>query len=850
MGILKKHPTLFLGIGITVLFLGLGFFRVEFLDTMGLKFYDVMMNLRTDPKETSNIVLIDIDDDSIEKLGRWPWPRSLIADGILKINSGNPKVIGLNIIYSEPEESTGLKELQNLEKLFTTTLMDAAGENGRKFFRAMGDARIRLDNDRMLAEALEGSGKVVLPVFFRESAVVAEEKRETKGPLFDQSIQNISNPEGYPVPRANEIILPIPQLFKTSKGIGHINFVPDIDGTLRRERLLYEYRGLYIPSYTLKLAALYMNMPLKKIRADLGSAIYLGSLEIPTTFWSEMLVSFKGARGSFKKFSYFDVITDKVPVNIFKNKLVLVSPSAAGIINPLNTPTDTYMPLGEFSANTIWSILNKKFVQEPSWGDMAELLMILFLGLVITLALPRLKAMFSGITFAALLILLTGGSAYFFVSKGLWVRVTYPLLQLTLGYIGVTSIKYFVTEVRKEKVEGESAETNRQLGVSFQSQGMLDMAFDKFRRVPVDDEMKDILYNLSLDYERKRQFNKAVAVYEYIEKHDAKFKDVTDRKTKLRQASETMMFRDDFLGGPPPDDGLLTTGTDTRPTLGRYEILKQLGKGAMGIVYLGQDPRINRTTAIKTFRFADDISQEEIDKMKETFFREAESAGTLSHPNIVTIYDAGDEQDLAYIAMEFLEGEDLEKYTKKEYLLPMRKIIDYAADIAEALDYAHQKGIVHRDIKPANIMLLNSGVVKITDFGIARITATSQTQTGVVKGTPYYMSPEQFSGEKVDGRSDIFSLGTMAFQLLTGELPFYGESPPVLMHKIMNVPHPNPRIINPKIFKPLVSILDKALEKDKENRYSKASLMAAHLRELGKKIDALMMKKKGQISAK
>ena len=407
----------------------------------------------------------------------------------------------------------------------------------------------------------------------------------------------------------------------------------------------------------------------------------------------------------------------------------------------------------------------------------------------------------------------------------------------------MVSIKYFVTETRKEKVESESAETNRMLGLSFQSQGMLDMAFDKFRRVPVDDEMKDVFYNLALDYERKRQFNKAAAVYEHIEAEDSKFKDVREKKQKLIQASETMVFGDGVLG-TSRGDALLTTGTGTRPTLGRYEVVKQLGKGAMGIVYLGKDPRINRTTAIKTFRFPDDFKPEEIENLKETFFREAESAGTLSHPNIVTIYDAGEEQELAYIAMEFLEGEDLEKYTSKENLLPLRKVVDYVADIADGLDYAHQKGIVHRDIKPANIMLLKSGAVKITDFGIARITATSQTQTGIVKGTPFYMSPEQFSGEKVDGRSDIFSLGTMMFQLLTGALPFTGDSPSVLMNKIMNVPHPDPRKFNPKIVKPLVVVINNALVKDREKRYQKASKMSAHLREIGKRIDAALAKKK------
>jgi len=844
MGILKKHPTFFMGFGITILFLGLWFFRLDFLDTLELKSYDLMTKFRGDAGASSDVVIVDIDNDSIEKLGRWPWPRSILAKGINKINTGKPRVIGLNIILSEPEESYVLKELKNLKELFSKNVLAHSGEHGSMFLQVMNDVEIKLDNDKKLADAIKESGNVVLPVFLKESSVVAGETIETDEFLINQSIQNIRSPAGALFPRSDGITLPIPAFLKNSKGIGHINLFYDSDGTARRERPVFEYHGIYIQSYALKLAALYLNVPNNKIRADLGSAIYLGSLKIPTTLDTEILISFKGPTGSFKRYSFFDVINDKIPPSVFQNRLVLISPSAAGIMNPLSTPTDSTMPVGEFSANTVWSILNNSSIQKPQWDNQAQLIIILVLGIIITFILPRSKAMVASITFMVLLIFLIGGSSYFFVAKGLWVRTAYPLMQLILGYIGIISLKYLVTESKKEKVEGESAESNRMLGLSFQSQGMLDMAFDKFRRVPVDDQMKDTLYNLALDYERKRQFNKAAVVYEYIEKHDKKFKDVVEKKAKLMHASETMILGNGLLGTGSPEDDLLATATDTRPTLGRYEVLKQLGKGAMGIVYLGQDPRINRTTAIKTFRFGDDFDPEDVKEMKEKFFREAESAGTLSHPNIVTIYDAGDEHDLAYIAMEYLEGENLEKYTKKEHLLPMLRVIDYVADIANALDYAHQKGIVHRDIKPANIMLLNTGIVKITDFGIARITAISQTQTGIVKGTPYYMSPEQFSGLKVDGRSDIFSLGTMLFQLLTGKLPFYGENPAALMNNIMNTPHPNPKSLNTKIVTPLVTIIDKGLEKDREKRYQRASQMSAHLREVRKKIDAAIAKKK------
>ncbi len=277
--------------------------------------------------------------------------------------------------------------------------------------------------------------------------------------------------------------------------------------------------------------------------------------------------------------------------------------------------------------------------------------------------------------------------------------------------------------------------------------------------------------------------------------------------------------------------------------IGRYEILRLIGKGAMGEVFLGRDPRINRLTAIKTVRFEDNFAEDEINGIKDKFFREAESAGTLSHANIVTIYDAGEDRDLAYIAMEYLEGVTLLRFTRAKRLLPVRKTIRYITRIAEALDYAHGQGIVHRDIKPANVMVLKSGHIKLTDFGIARITASSHTQTGVVKGTPYYMSPEQFSGAKVDGRSDIFSLGTMLFQLLTGSLPFFSESPAVLMNQIMNFPHPNPRAINPQVMPAIIPIVDRALEKQADRRYARASQMAADLAHLDQRIKSYLKRK-------
>jgi serine/threonine-protein kinase len=216
----------------------------------------------------------------------------------------------------------------------------------------------------------------------------------------------------------------------------------------------------------------------------------------------------------------------------------------------------------------------------------------------------------------------------------------------------------------------------------------------------------------------------------------------------------------------------------------------------------------------------------------------------LSHPNIVTIYDVGEDLDLSYLAMEYLEGESLEAFARKDNLMPIRKGIDVTAQVCDALAYAHNHGIVHRDIKPANIMILKNGLVKVTDFGIARATASSKTRTGVIKGTPYYMSPEQISGMKVDGRSDIFSLGIVFYQLLTGELPFGGENLAAIMYQITTVEPEPPTTHNPKIYKAAVAILNRALEKSLESRYQNAKQMGDHLRLLAQKLDELKGKAK------
>jgi serine/threonine-protein kinase len=276
----------------------------------------------------------------------------------------------------------------------------------------------------------------------------------------------------------------------------------------------------------------------------------------------------------------------------------------------------------------------------------------------------------------------------------------------------------------------------------------------------------------------------------------------------------------------------LRNGHAAPKALGRYKIVKEVGRGAMGVVYLGKDPTIQRFVAIKTMRLDELDNMDEVKQFRERFFREAESTGRLSHPNIVTVYDAGEQEGLAFIAMEYLEGMTLNTYCQKTVLLPAKQALQITGTVADALDYAHSQGVIHRDIKPANIMIMKNRIVKVMDFGIAKLASSSKTQARMILGTPRYMSPEQAIGKSVDGRSDVFSLGIVLFELLTGEKPFDAENMPALVMRIMKAPHPPLNKYRRDLPSRVQTILDRALQKEIVNRYRHAADMAQDLREL------------------
>jgi eukaryotic-like serine/threonine-protein kinase len=365
------------------------------------------------------------------------------------------------------------------------------------------------------------------------------------------------------------------------------------------------------------------------------------------------------------------------------------------------------------------------------------------------------------------------------------------------------------------------------------------------------------LYTLGNQLERRGRAPQATAVYRHLARFDNTYRDVGERLKRLMDAE-----RSKPKSAPAPPDKSLANATPaitpvkppvaaagappagtTAPAapetqrLGRYQLEREIGRGAMGIVYLGRDTAINRMVAIKAIPLASEFSDAELVEARSRFFREAETAGRLNHPNIVTIYDVGEERGLAYIAMEYLKGRHLSDYAKSNNLMEPRKVLDVIGRTAAALGFAHKQQVVHRDIKPANLMYdPSTDVLKITDFGIARLSGAGSTRTGIVLGTPSFMSPEQLEGRTVTGHSDLFSLGVSLFQLLTGQLPFAADSMTGLMQQIAEAPHPPLRAFRPDLPACVESVIDRALAKNPDARYDSGAQMAAALEDCRSRI--------------
>ncbi len=866
----------FAALAFVLLFLTLA--HIVFSDGFqGLERYAYDLGVRSrDRAPSDKVVIIAIDDESIRNLGRFPWPRNLHAAMMDLLREGGARAVGNSVLFTEAQEDPGLQYINEIAGMiekssigaapaeiqsFRTALNDLAARNKAaaplaRNFAASGlatqyhadlqavaakvsEAQAALSVDKVLAEAMTKGPPNVLAMTF---AGLGPPSGKPDQPLPDYVSRNAlgnvvdrvnARSNGWlPVPTQEGVAVPLAELGTAAAAIGHLTNTLDVDGANRFEALALQHFDQLYGSFALMLAAQALNLKPEDIEVRLGEGIAMGGLELKTGPELLMYTHYYGAQNGkppFPMASFFDVISGKIPPTAFKDKVVLIGPSALGIADSFPTPVDPQMKPVEILAHTVSTILQQDFYVRPDWGGWVELLALLLITVYLAALLPRLSpGLAAGITGAAAVALVVS-ELTLMSGSALWLKLMIPAMLLVTGHLFMTIKRLRLTEKLRLTSDAEGAESNKMLGLAFQGQGQLDMAWEKFRRVqPVDDKVLDMMYNLALDFERKRQFNKAESVFQHIAGINPKFRDIEQKTARAKKMSETIILGG---GGGHPGGTMVLDSSSEKPMLGRYQVEKELGKGAMGVVYMGKDPKINRTVAIKTMALSQEFEADELADVKARFFREAETAGRLNHPNIVQIYDAGEEHDLCYIAMEFLKGYDLVRHTKPAALMPVTDVVKIIADAADALDYAHQQGVVHRDIKPANLMwLVDSKVVKLTDFGIARITDSSKTKTGMVLGTPSYMSPEQLSGKKVDGRSDIFSLGVTFYQLLTGSLPFTADSMATLMFKIANEPHTSAITVRPDLPGPLAAVIDRALAKDLDKRYARGNELSADLR--------------------
>jgi CHASE2 domain-containing sensor protein/predicted Ser/Thr protein kinase len=864
-----------------------------FMRRPDLVLLDAWQSLRGTQRPTPQVVVVGIDEKSIDKFGPPAWPRREYVPLIERLAKAGASVIGFDFTFGALEREAA--------------------------------------NNELMARAMKEAGNVVFGYEFKE---VGDPSPPGTAPSEIVQANALRSFEAPALPPAPSLIEPEPMLAAAAAALGHISTFESEDGRIRRLPLFIQHGDKAYPSLAIQIARLYTKTPLPEIELRNG-VVRTGAVDIPVSGSGEVLLNWPAAgEEAFKKYSFLDVVRGDVPDEAFKGKVVLVAGTASGL-DDRDFPFAVEAPGVLIYATFLDNVFRADFVQAPLWAWLLEWGLFLAVCLLGVWLLPRLSTPVLLVGVPVLAALLLGGAAFLYDQQGVWVKVFYPGLALLAPLALLTALRLTASEKETRDVVAEKLAEEKLLGLSFQEKGLLDMALATFNKLPLTEDMKLVFLNLGLDYENRGLRDKAFLVYKKVFDFDPKFEDVARRMERLSQAMPSLFtgptarvgatsvpspsqatpgsplahlvetplpsseeiptvvapatmeaprvpvtgIEEDFetrVGGPAPPQthrlpptqagtgGRVVTPQPGRVTpqpgaftpqpsratptpggivtpvpggpvmvgsrFGRYEVERHLGRGGMGDVYVVRDTIINRKGALKTIRPDTELTPHQVIEVRQRFYREAQTAGRLTHPNIVTVYDVGEEYGMSYIVMEFVEGETLTQWMKKQRLsvAQIKHVIYHAA---MGLDYAHENGVFHRDVKPDNIMISKTGLVKVMDFGIARIVESDLTKTGSVIGTPAYMSPEQVGGEKIDHRSDIFSLGVILYELLTGKKPFTGETIQSLMFAIIRGDHTQPSALDATVHVSWDQILKKALARNRDERYASAREFAVAVKD-------------------
>ncbi|MEJ2139004.1 MAG: serine/threonine-protein kinase [Gammaproteobacteria bacterium] len=682
--------------------------------------------------------------------------------------------------------------------------------------------RKRYDDRQQLARQFTDSGKILLSAHITSFALENNSVEAcAEHGVNTQGVEVSALPR---LTRVRHVAVPPANICSSVRALGISSFTPDDDGFVRQTDLVINADGVYLPSL-----ALSADVSLRGINNDIvvasSDALAIGERIIRTGPKLQLLNRYYvGAMGkpAFREISLRALQAGNVDPALIRDRIVLVGESVDASMPGIATPVDSHMSPLLLVATNLSNLLENDFLLRPEWLPAVEigaLASLLVLALLWVPAMPLIGSLLMGVLLAVIVLSL---QAWFLVSEGIWIQLASVAIFAALAVWVQHVFRAIYTPVPRR------AETLRPAayhGTSNQSQ--LDLEFSVLRQQAPTEETKEKMYEIAMIHGNAKEFARAEKVLLHINKLDPNYRDVRALLNKLSGARKRAANSRRKISN--------SVGTLDRRQLGRYEIEKVLGKGAMATVYLGRDPAINRKVAIKTLALAREFDHEELQNAKVQFRREAESAGRLNHPNIIAIYDAGEDDDVSYLAMEYFQGVSLLNHTSPDNLMPAKWVLELAARAAEALDYAHRQNVVHRDIKPANLMYhAATDTLKITDFGIARLTDNSRTKTGVILGTPSYMSPEQLSAAGVTGQSDLYSLGITMYQLLTGHAPFRADSIPKLMDKILNEKHTPVSDLRKDLPACVDVIVSKSMAKNPARRFTSGREMAIALRECAK----------------
>ena len=780
--------------------------------------YDKIRMLGASP--VSNVLVVAIDEHTIANIGTYPI-----------LNNTHLRLIG-NLISAGVElvGYAGLPSLNSVNVSSGDTLASPV-----------------MDGQQLgaLASEIRNKGLVVAGIPFVALSNNDLTRRALPAYLLQDSLSN-----GHSIKlSSSRPVYPLPES-AGGPATHYASILVDNDNgkTVRSVPLFVEADGQLIPSLALQMYLHARNLSLADVNISTGNRVTVADSPLASDQKLQMWPYFYPASSYdshlVEVISYHDVLHGAVAEGFLDGKIVLLGVTARGLTPAVRTPVESSVPPVMVAANTLASMLGGKIVAIPAWATPVQTVVLIMVAvLLLWLFTKNLTArIIVTVVFALILFVV---QTLFMLETSIWLDMYPPIFLLLMGFI-VTALMAS-RQMQTEKPAVMSGEVHRRVGLAAQKRRELDAAFESFRKCPLDNSIMVLLFYLAQDFENERRYDRAVAVYQYMESYNPHFTDLQDRLEKARMMEDTVTIDHSKI---IPDVSTPITSIDPgedsedeiagKRMLGRYEVEKEIGKGAMGMVYQGRDPKINRTVAIKTLNLKREFDEDEQENVLGRFFHEAEAAGRLHHPHIVTIYDAGEHDELAYIAMEFLTGSDLRVYTKKGTLLPPLTVVKMGMKLADALAYAHGRDIIHRDIKAANVMYdPGTGQLKITDFGIARLTDSRRTKTGMVLGTPSSMSPEQLRGKKLDGRTDLYSLGVLMFQLLSGRLPYKAESLTQLMYKITNKPPPDLFVLRPDLKENgacIREIISKLLQKDADNRYQDGKKLARDLLACAKKM--------------